>query len=378
MLYRLGSFVLLVVILLNPLLSLSQYSSTYGGVGYEVNMALGKIIKHSVKFTAPVPDYSTSIDINLVFKPTGNKPWHIQCGYPVTGVGILFTDYNSPNIFGRSIGVYPNLQVPIIRRSSLEWTLRFGLGAAYVNKIHQRFPSPDSINTAVSTHINALAVFVSDIRYHVNDNWDFQAGFSFSHISNALYREPNLGVNMCGIHIGARYFPKTHLKKIQPCSLNANSKNRLLVEVRGGIAHKEARAVGNPVKPAYIGALSLTKRMWCRNKFIIGADIAYHKEVYAFLKNYGVEYGKEKQHSWDGGIFVGHEYIIGRVGLIAMVGAYYRQTFLDFDPVYQKMGAKYYLLNKEKGLGKELFLSALLNTHGVVAEYAEFGLGMSF
>jgi hypothetical protein len=148
--------------------------------------------------------------------------------------------------------------------------------------------------------------------------------------------------------------------------------------VRCGIAHKEARAEGNPVKPAYIGAVSVSKRMWSRNKFIIGADIAYHKEVHAFLINYGVEYGREKQHSWDGGVFLGHEYMLGRVGLIAMLGVYYQQTFLDFDPIYQKMGAKYYLINKEKGLAKEVFLSALLNTHGVVAEYAEFGLGMAF
>ncbi len=373
-----GRVALMMIVFFNPLLSISQDSSATGGIGYEANIACGKIIKHSVKFTAPVPDYSTSLDLNFVFKPTGRKPWHVQCGYPVTGIGILITDYNSTKIFGRSAGVYPNIQVPIIRFKTIEWTVRFGLGAAYVSRKYERAPSADTINTAVSTHINALAVLVSDLRYRINDNWDFQAGFSFSHISNALYREPNLGVNMCGFHLGARFFPRTQMKKIEPCLVNTNVKDRLLVEVRGGIAHKEARAAGNPVKPAYIGALSLTKRIWCRNKFIVGADIAYHKEVYAFLINYGVEYGKEKQHSWDGGVYIGHEYMIGRVGLIAMVGAYYKQTFLDFDPIYQKMGAKYYLVNKEKGLGKEVFLSALLNTHGVVAEYAEFGLGVAF
>lgn len=377
MLCTLARFVVFIVFLFAPLYSLSQDSSAHGGIGYEANIAFGRIIKHSIKFTAPVPDFSTSLDLNVVFKPTGKKPWHIQCGYPVTGIGVLMTDYNSPGIFGRSVGVYPNIQVPFMKGKKIEWTVRFGLGAAYVNKKYERFPSPDTINTAVSTHINALAVFVSDLRYRINDNWDFQAGFSFSHISNALYREPNLGVNMCGFHLGARFFPNLLMKKIEPCT-PTDIKDRILVEVRGGIAHKEARAEGNPVKPAYIGALSVSKRMWCRNKFIIGADIAYHKEVHAFLINYGVEYGKEKQHSWDGGVFLGHEYMIGRVGLIAMVGVYYQQTFLDFDPIYQKMGAKYYLINKEKGMAKEVFLSALLNTHGVVAEYAEFGLGVAF
>jgi hypothetical protein len=42
------------------------------------------------------------------------------------------------------------------------------------------------------------------------------------------------------------------------------------------------------------------------------------------------------------------------------------------------MGGKYYLLMHERGLVKELFVSALLNTHGAVAEYAEFGMGVAF
>lgn len=376
--YSFHKLIYFLLFLLFSTICLGQDTTGMGGIGYETNIACGKIIKHSEKFTAPVPDFSYSLDLNLVFKSTGRKPWHIQCGYPVTGIGVLLTDYNSRNIFGKSAGIYPNIQVPLISGKNMEWTVRFGLGAAYVSKKYQKYPNFDTINTAVSTNINALAVFVSDLRYRISKNWDLQAGFSFSHISNALYREPNLGVNMCGFHLGARYFPKAHMKKIQPCLANTFLRNRVLVDVRGGIAHKEARAAGSPVKPAYIGAVSVSKRMWCRNKFIVGADIAYHKEVYAFLINYGVEYGREKQNSWDGGVFIGDEYLIGRVGLIAMVGVYYRQTFLDFDPIYQKMGAKYYLLNKEKGLAKEVFLSALLNTHGVVAEYAEFGLGVAF
>ncbi len=70
--------------------------------------------------------------------------------------------------------------------------------------------------------------------------------------------------------------------------------------------------------------------------------------------------------------------MVGRLGLVVMVGVYYQQTFLDFDPIYEKMGGKYYLLSNEKGFAKELFLTAFLNTHGVVAEYAEFGVGVGF
>ncbi|MCF8451322.1 MAG: acyloxyacyl hydrolase [Taibaiella sp.] len=352
-------------------------TASHNGFGVDCNIIVGRIIRHSAKFTAPVPAYSLGFDANLVWQSCGTKPWQQLCGYPLTGIGILYTDYRSKHIFGKCVGAYPNLQVPIIKGKSLEWTIRFGVGLAYVTKKYQAYPTYDTLNTAVSTHLNAFGVFMTDVRWHINPHWDFQAGVNLTHISNALYREPNLGVNMVGGHIGFRYFPGSSA----PCRISAplpEMKNRWLVETRFGLSHKEARAKGNPVEPAYIGAVYVSKRFKGKKKLFAGVDAAYHKDVYAFLINYGVEYGQEKQHAWDGGIFAGGEYIIGRLGLVGMVGVYYRQTFLDFDPVYQKMGGKYYLISREKGVGKELFISAFLNTHGVVAEYAEFGMGIGF
>jgi hypothetical protein len=373
-----GGYALLLVVLFCVLQVHAQDTAhRKSPVGIEANFLAGRIVKHSAKFTAPVPPLSLAFDLNVAWQSCGTKDWHQRCGYPVTGIGIVYTDYRSNNIFGKCVGVYPNMQVPVIRAKNLEWTFRFGVGAGYVTRKYQRAPTMDTINTAISTHLNAFVLYVTDIRYHLNQHLDVQAGANFTHISNALYREPNLGVNMCGAHIGIRYFPETSRPKPLVRDL-PKLKNRWLVEARAGISHKEARAAGNPVEPAYIGALSVSRRFAGKTKLFAGIDAAYHKDVYAFLINYGVEYGREKQHSWDGGFFAGGEYMVGRLGLVAMVGVYYQQTFLDFDPVYQKMGGKYYLWNREKGLAKEFYLTAFLNTHGVVAEYAEFGMGFGF
>lgn len=347
------------------------------GFGIESNIMAGKIVRHSAKFTAPVPPVSLATDMNFVWKTYGCKDWNQRCNFPQVGIGIMFTDYMSKDIFGRCVGVYPNIQVPFVKGEKVEWTCRFGIGVAYVNKKYSLYPDYDTINTAISTNINAFPVFVSDLRYHINQHWDVQGGVNFTHISNALYSEPNLGVNMVGGHIGVRYFPHTSNPVCMVRGL-PKLRSRWLLDVRGGISHKRARAEGNPVKAAYIGAVSVSKRWNSRNKVFAGVDAGYHDDVHAFLVNYGVEYGREKEHSWDGGFFAGNEFVIGRVGMLGAVGVYYRQTFLDFDPVYQKLGVKYYLRNAEKGVVKEWFLSAMLNTHGVVAEYAEFGMGVAF
>lgn len=355
----------------------AQDSTRLKGLGVEVNMLGGKIVRHSAKFTAPVPPMSAAIDVNFVWQSFGKKEWQQRSGFPVTGIGVMYTDYMSPGVFGKCVGVYPNLQIPVITKKNVEWTCRLGVGVAYVTKKYSLAPDYDTLNTAISTNINAFPVFMSDLRYRFSEHLDLQAGINFSHISNALYREPNLGVNMLGVHAGFRYFPTTSCPDKKVCALPC-LKNRWLFDVRGALSHKVARAAGNPVEPAYIGAISVSRRWKCKNKMFAGIDAAYHKDVYAFLINYGVEYGREKQHSWDGGIFIGNEFVVGRVGILGIVGTYYRQTFLDFDPIYEKLGLKYYICNKEKGVVKEIYLSAMLNTHGVVAEYSEFGLGFAF
>ncbi len=372
-------------LLFNPLLLLflsasqllAQDSTRNKGFGIETNFLAGRIIKHSASFTAPVPPVSMALDVSCLWQTYGKHEWEQRRGFPLVGVGMMLTDYNSKNIFGRCLGLYPNIQVPLIRGKKLEWTFRWGVGVAYVTKKYQLTPTVDTINTAVSTNVNAFGVYIMDLRYHKNEHWDLHAGLNFTHISNGLYREPNLGVNMGGFHFGVRYFPTTSsperiLRKMAPL------KNRWSVEVRGGTGQKEARAAGKPIEPSYVGAVSVSKRYQGRNKVFMGVDAVYHKDVYAFLKNYGVELGQEKQHSWDGGIFVGHEFLVGRVGMLGIVGTYYRQTFLDFDPIYERLGAKYYFIQHEKGLLKDAFLSVHLTTHGAVAEYTEFGLGVAF
>jgi hypothetical protein len=355
----------------------AQDSTQHKGFGVEANFLAGRIVRHSASFTAPVPRVSVALDVNFIWQSCGKREWNQRRNFPVTGIGFIFTDYRSKNIFGRCIGAYPNLQVPIARNKDVEWTCRLGIGLAYVTKKYGLYPDYDTLNTAVSTNLNAFPVFMTDLRYHVNTHWDIQGGANFTHISNALYREPNLGVNMVGAHLGARYF----LYSSKPCKIIRDLpplSNRWLVDVRGAISHKQARAAGNPVKAAYIGAVSVSRRWRGTNKVFAGVDAAYHKDVYAFLINYGVDYGVEKQNSWDGGVFIGNEFMVGRVGILGIVGVYYNQTFLDFDPIYEKLGVKYYILNKERGFAKELYLSAMLNTHGVVAEYAEFGVGVAF
>jgi hypothetical protein len=355
----------------------AQDPGPWTGFGIETNILAGKIIKHSSKFTAPIPALSEAVDVNFIWQTYGKKEWQQRRNFPVVGLGVTYTDYGNNHIFGRCIGVYPNIEIPLIKRPKYEWTLRIGDGLGYVTRKYQQTAPVDTLNNAIGSKLNDFAIFMTDFRLHLDDHWQLQIGANFTHISNADYHQPNLGVNMAGVHLGARYYIES-AKPRQIVKELPELKRRWLVEVRLGVAHNEARAKDSLVVPSYITSFYASKRWHSVNKFFIGVDYAYHTDVYAFLKNYGVDYGHEMGHAWDGAFFAGNEFLVGRVGLVGQVGVYYHQTYLKFDPVYEKIGANFYLIQQEKGIIKELFISALLLTHQIVAQYGEFGMGVGF
>lgn len=349
----------------------------WAGFGVEVNPFVGKVIKHSQKFHLPVPDLSTGVDINFNYQTYGRKAWEQRRGYPLVGVGITYTNYGIDSVYGRCIALYPNITLPIIRTKKLEWTVRIGNGIAYVTKKYGRVPITDTLNNAIGSHINDFASFNTDIRYRINEHWDVQAGMNFTHISDASYHQPNLGINLYGYHAGVRYFPVTSKprqihKKWPPL------KNRWLMQARASFAYNQIEAPQGPVYPVYMGALFASKRWWSKNKMFVGVDASYHAAIYAFQRNYEINEGREAYNSVKGAVFVGNEFLLGRLGIVLQVGWYVKQAELKQDKYYQKIGGNYYILQKEKGPIKELFFTGLLKTHKSVAELAEFGVGVGF
>lgn len=356
----------------------AQNDSTMKGFGVESNLLFGKIIKHTKKFTTPIPALSGATDVNFVWQTYGKKEWHQRRNFPQIGLGVTYTDYGNDHIFGQCIGIYPNLQIPLLRTKNIECMLRIGDGLAYVNR---KFDSSifDTINNAIGSNINDFAIFMLDIRYNISNRFQLQAGANFTHISNAYFQPPNLGINMAGAHFGLRYFPAGHHTEKIVREL-PKLKDRWLLNIRSSIGFNEANATNNPHLPNYIIAGYISRRWLSKNKLFAGIDYAYHEPTYAFYKTYGIHIGHERSNAWDGTFFAGNEFIIGRVGIVLQVGYYYRTTYLRYgnDMFNEKLGGHLYLIQKESGALKELFISALVTTHTATAEYAEFGIGVGF
>ncbi|MCD6010442.1 MAG: deacylase [Flavipsychrobacter sp.] len=351
----------------------------WSGFGVEVNPFVGKVFKHNAKFHVPIPDLTTGVDVNLQVHTWGKKPWQQRRNYPTVGLGITYTNYGIDSIYGQCIGIYPNIVLTLLKAKDFEWTLRIGDGIGYVTRRYDRKKPGDTINKAIGSHLNDFAFFATDLRYHINEHWDVQLGANFTHISDASFRKPNLGVNMYGGHIGLSYYPVTskpaHIKRnLRPL------KNRILGQVRLSYALVSSYAPKGPLYPVYLASGFVSRRWISKNKAFIGLDYSYHSDIYAFQRNNEINLGEEKKYSSKSAVFFGNEFLLGRVGVVLQVGVYVKQAYLKYDAYYQKIGGHFYIVQREPGNGpiKELFISAFLKTHKTIAELGEFGIGVGF
>ena len=349
------------------------------GFGIEANIFAGKVVKHTVKFHLPLPDLSTGMDVNFQYKAYGRSDWEQRRRYPMVGVGIAYTNYGIDSVYGRCFSLYPNLVIPLIMGKKLEWTMRIGDGVGYVTRDYSRKHPFDTMNNAIGSHLNDYASFMTDIRYHANEHWDVQVGLNFSHISDASFHQPNLGINLAGAHIGLKYFPVTSCPTCKKRDLKP-LKNRWLGQFRLTMAFDQSNAPQGPLYPVYLATGYVSKRWISKNKVFAGFDYSYHSLLYAYLRNNEgmVPTGTEREHSYKSAVFAGNEFLLGRVGIVLQVGYYLHQAIQVQGKVYEKVGFNFYLVQREHGPIKELFLYTGLKTHLSVAELAEFGFGMGF
>ena len=347
------------------------------GFGIEANYMSGKILKHTPNFRPPIPDRTTAVELNFIQQTWGNKDWEQRRNFPLVGFGITYTHYGIDSIYGNCISIYPNLQLPIIKGKKLEWIFRAGFGLGYVTRAFERAPVWDTLNNVIGSRVNNYTIFATDIRYHVNEHLDVQLGGNFSHISNAAFRKPNLGVNFYGAHVGLRYFPVTSQpeKKVRDLP---KLKNRWLAQLRFGISANEYGTGDGPLYPVYLVSAYASKRYHSKNKLLFGVDYSYHTGIYAFLRNNEINSGEEKNNSWKSSVFAGNEFLIGRLGIMLQMGYYTRRSALSQDPYYQKLGINAYLIQKEKGALKEVAGAVLLKTHKAEAELVEMGITVGF
>jgi len=347
----------------------------YSNWAIESDYTLGKIFKHSERFIPSITEASHFYNLSFVKSSKGKKAWEQFFHYPDVVFNLSYADFGDDEIFGDGISAYVALNQSKIKGKLIRhW--RYGFGVGYLNKPFHQIYNPT--NNVIGSEINLTMKLGYGYEFLLQPNLGIQAMAMASHHSNGRVELPNLGINVLGVQVGLKYYSTSkHSRNGNRIENNINKKPKLQINI--GFARSElSEPINGPKYPVYIFGLFGQHSTSLKSKWHYGIEASYFESTYRFILNNQSHNENEKLISSRLSPYVGYEHIIGRVGIVGLVGAYVYGPFKVEGPISTKMGFKYYVLPFNRQNTNEIFIAGYLKAHYAKAEYLEVNLGYVF
>jgi len=353
------------LLLLLPSLIFSQEENS--GYNIDVNNFYGKILKHSDHISHLINQSPEGVVISFNKKTFGKKSWESLFNYPDYGLSFQYQD-NKNETLGDLYGLYAHYNFYFFKRNLM---LRIAQGVAYNTNPYDAQTNP--LNVAYGTHYMPATYFMLNYKKeNIWNNLGLQAGLSFFHHSNANLRAPNTSTNTLAINVGAVYsFQKSEENNYRKNTDSIKVKEPLRYNFAFRTGFTESDAIGSGQFPFYVFSGYVDKRLSRKSAVQFGVDffmMKYLEQSVRFISAAKPEVSPNTDYR-KGGVFIGHELFINKFTVETQFG-YYAYRPLDYlDPVYQRLGLKYYF-------AKQISLGVGLKTHMAKAEAMEFSLGL--
>ena len=148
--------------------------------------------------------------------------------------------------------------------------------------------------------------------------------------------------------------------------------------IRLGYGRNAHKTPGGPVYPVYVGSVSLNTIFQNRFRFKLGTEWFWAESQYAFVRNQNIPVANERREGLGGIVFIGSEFLLGRMALIAYAGPYVKRPYLMDYLIYTKIGVKMYLHDQQVNHRFQPFVGVFVHSHSGEADFAEFGVGFVF
>ena len=163
----------------------------------------GSIVPHS-KAIAEISEANPwGIEADLAWHLMGERIWKQCFCYPRTGLSLGYFNFNLPDVLGYSVFLYPYLEPYIRPQKKISLSFRFGLGPAWVSKLHDSTTNPD--NFFFSSHWSFMVALNAALNYRLTSHLNTRVAINFNHISNGGLDQPNVGMDFMTVNAGFDY-----------------------------------------------------------------------------------------------------------------------------------------------------------------------------
>ncbi len=331
----------------------------------------GFIIKHRDVIGQLIKGHPTGFRLNFSKYSYGHKAWEQIYGYPTINFSFSYFDLKNDEVLGKAMTLNAGLIFHLndYTRSKNDFQARLGFGLAYVTKAYDK--DNNNKNTLVSAPMPWSINLGVGYERRVSSRVRVGTTLLLSHFSNASRQQPNLGMNIINLNIGARYMLSAEEPEFKTDKINQQGySTKAYINVDFRIGFNEKKPIGSGRLPYYAFAVFWNKRVGKKSILDAGLEGFVNKAYKAEIEN--------KQPLNEGfpdyrsaSVMIGHELILHRLALVTQVGVYFYKPYTPSDWMYFKVGLKYYFT-------EHVYASLTLKSHFAVAEVLEYGIGVRF
>lgn len=270
-----------------------------------------------------------SNSFELSWSHKSNCLWSILNGGAVFYLNANIQNFGNNAVLGHAFALTPAMYFPIVKNRQFSMQLQLGWGAAWISKKFDNFNNPDNI--VIGTNINASVSAGLELVYHRARMEPF-LGLKIQHYSNGNAMSPNLGLNIPMLQAGLRYLFERKIKATNLMRPDFKIKDTVYVKFdfnRPKIPFRPFFQMGlgvsaniqrGPFFPVYNVNAGLQWLYRPSKSLLLGTEYSFNSAVYEFYRNNGSFTERDKFNRY--AIWIGHEWIFGRVGFTALGGVY--------------------------------------------------------
>lgn len=328
---------------------------------WQLTYSMGSSIKHKQSMGHLVTSHPQSLMLSWSKTSDTTSIWRKRFNYPDTGITLTHQEFNN-NKLGNITGLsYFTSHYIRNRNAKNQFNIDAGFGFGYADR-HFDFEKNNQNNSISSAFVYHQYFKFNYRRPQMIKGLGLQTGLSFSHFSNASFKNPNNGINTIFLNVGLLYQPQKETieypSKQKPTFDTIARPWHVTISLKSGI-HEIYPGLGS--KPFVSLGSFVSKRIRPLLDVQAGFDFSHSwaaKKQAEFMYYAGYS---EKDYIEDYkqiGVHAGFEQYFKALSIDVNVGYYLYDPLQLNGDFYERFGVQYQLKNSpfKVGLGLKVHL----------------------
>lgn len=285
--------------------------------------------------------------------------WNHTKRLPQWGLGLSATHAGSQYV-GKIVCIYPFVKLPVYTVGPLQGNLRFGFGAAWVEKPYDKVTNPEDLllSQRISSHANIS--FQNEVR--LSSHHFINVTGMFYHVSNAKTSLPNLGINIPSVSLGYRYAFNGETRK--PSFINDSLDKKFFKKIFLTAGVKQMQVPDSSYYLVEVLSGEIGKQLSYSSTVSIGVYITHDESVKTdpLVKHLGAV--KNSQVA----VYGSYEYNLGRLSIPVQFGVF---IYNSNSKLLESVGFRY-------KISQHWLAELLLKSHLHRADLMHLGVGYKF